>query len=279
MSYDLMLMAGSGKEIDQKGFRNYFKDRTNYQSAEGQAVYQNEDTGVYFIFDEPEEGVVAFNLNYFRSHVFGLEAALELEQFVQAFGATVGDPQGEMGEDGVFTVAGFLKGWNQGNAFAYRAMLQERSEPVSTWPSERIQQVWEWNYSRSAVQEQLGDDIFVPSIFAAQVDGQLLDVAIWPPGCPILLPTVDAVLVPVNQNDEESQDLALVRWEELLPLLGAYEEQPEGGGLGRYRLAFEQWPPNLASFLNQPRTKIENLNGVGLDEILDQEMVEQASQP
>ena len=278
MSYDLMFMAASGKGIDKKGFWKYFKDRTHYQAAEGQVMYQNEDTGVYFIFDEPDEGVVAFNLNYFRPHVFGLEAASELEQFAQAFGATVGDPQGEMSEGGVFTRVEFLRGWNAGNAFAYRAMLKERAEPVSTWPSERIRQVWEWNYSRGLVQEQLGENIFVPAIFAVEVD-QLLAVAIWPPGCPILLPTVDAVLVPVNQDDEESQDLALVRWDELLPIVRPYEEKQEGGGLGRYRLAFDQWPSDLASFLGQPRTKVENLNGIGLDQILDQEMVEQASNP
>jgi hypothetical protein len=276
MSYDLMFTAGSGEEIEKKAFRAYFKNRANYQAGEGQAVYQNEDTGVYFIFDEPEDGVVAFNLNYFRPHVFGLEAARELEQFAEAFGATVGDPQDEMGEDGVFTREGFLRGWNGGNAFAYRSMLKDQTEPVHTWPSQRLREVWEWNYARRSQQEQIGEDVFVPAIFAIEIDGALLSVAIWPPDCPILLPTVDAVLVPVNQSEPESEDMALVRWNELLPIVGPYQEQREGVGLVAYRLAFEQWPPDLARFLGQPRTSVENLNGVGMDQILDEELVEQA---
>src|SRR5215212_760003 len=112
MSYDLMLEAGKGKRIDKKSFGAYFGARGNYEMGEGQAVYQNEDTGVYFVFDEPQEGMVMFNLNFFRPHVFGLEAAIELEEFVRHFGAKVEDPQGEM--KGKFSREGFLKGWNEG---------------------------------------------------------------------------------------------------------------------------------------------------------------------
>jgi len=271
-----MFAAGPGKKIEKKAFRAYFHDRANYQAGQGQALYQNEDTGVYFIFDEPEDGAVAFNLNYFRPHVFGLEAAPELEQFAQAFGATVTDPQDEMGEEGVFTREGFLRGWDAGNAFAYRSMLKEQDDPVYTWPSERIQQVWEWNYARRSEQERLGEDLFVPAIFAVEINSELLSVAIWPPDCPILLPAVDAVLVPVAQSGTESEDTALVRSDELLPLLSPYQEQREGVGVVAYRLAFEQWPPDLADFLGRARTKVENLNGIAMDQILDRELVQQA---
>src|SRR6516162_652488 len=111
MSYDLMFSAGNGKKLDKKAFKAYFRDRRNYQLGEGQAIYQNEDTGVYFIFDEPDNGVVAFNLNYFRPHIFGLEAAPELEQFAEAFAAIVTDPQGEIEDPGTFRREPFLRGW------------------------------------------------------------------------------------------------------------------------------------------------------------------------
>src|SRR3954451_15768766 len=96
MSYDLFFEAGAGRKLEKKTFAAHFKSRPNYQVENGQAVYQNEDTGVYFIFDEPDDGVMAFNLNLYRPHVFGLEAAVELEAFSKAFAAAVTDPQGAM---------------------------------------------------------------------------------------------------------------------------------------------------------------------------------------
>lgn len=276
MSYDLMFAAGPGRKIQKKAFKAYFQDRPNYQAGQGQALYQNEDTGVYFLFDEPEDGVVAFNLNYLRPHVFGLEAAPELEQFAQAFGARVADPQGEMDETGAFSRDAFLRGWNAGNAFAFRAMLEHQTEPVHTWPSERIQKVWEWNYGRRAQQEQMGDDVFVPGVFPFEMAGELLSMAIWPPNCPILLPAVDAVLVPVTPDDPECQDLALARWDELSGIVIPYRTPSAGAGLAAYRLAFPEWPSDLAAFLGKSRTPVETLTGIGLDQVLDREMVEEA---
>jgi len=273
MSYDLMFEAGPEKKLDKKTFAAHFRSRRNYKVENGQAIYQNEDTGVYFIFDEPEDGVVAFNLNYFRPHVFGLEAAAELEQFAAAFATRVGDPQGEMEEE--FSTEGFLRGWNAGNQFGYRSMLSQQSEPVRTWPQQRIQEVWEWNYGRAAQQEREGEGIFLPAIWAIELDGAAFSMAIWPPGCPILLPTVDGLLVPVSQNEQESQETAFVRWEEILPVVSAYQEPAPG--LPRYRLAFEQWPDPIATFLAQPRQPVGELSGIGLDQILDQELVEAAS--
>jgi len=56
MSYDLFFEAGPGKKLDRKSFQAHFKSRANYQVGNGQAIYRNEDTGVYFIFDEPGRG-------------------------------------------------------------------------------------------------------------------------------------------------------------------------------------------------------------------------------
>lgn len=274
MSYDLFFTANSGKKIDKKAFAAHFGGRRNYEVNKKQAVYQNEDTGVCFMFDAPEDGAVAFNLNYFRPHVFGLEAAPELEIFATTLGLTPGDPQGEIEDGAPFTREAFLRGWNAGNEFAYRAMLKEQSEPVRTWPARKIEQVWEWNYIRpSEEEERIRDDLFVPGIFAVEINGVVSSVAIWPPQCPILLPAVDAVLVPCEQK-EDNDDTAFVTWDEIAPLLGAYKET--GSGLTRYRIPFEQWSAELTEFLGQRRERIGELKGVGLDEILDQELVERA---
>lgn len=274
MSYDLFFDVSSGDGVDKKSFARHFKARRHYQVGQGQAIYQNEDTGVSFIFDEPEDEVVAFNLNYYRPHVFGLEAAVELEAFAAGFGLTVVDPQDDEAEGPVaFERARFLQAWNEGNRLAYRALLKEESEPVPTWPTQRIQEVWEWNYGRPSEESRTAESLFVPGIFAAELDGAVGSLVIWP-GCSILLPAVDAVLVPVDPSDEANENWALVRWSEVLPLVEPY--QVDGAGPARYRLEFEHWPEDLAAFWGTRREVTGQLAGIGLDQVLNQELVEEA---
>src|SRR5262249_18578274 len=150
-----------------------------------------------------------------------------------------------------FTREAFLRGWNAGNEFAYRAMLKEQSEPVRTWPAKKIEEIWEWNYTRPPEEEErVRENLFVPGIFAVEINGVASSVAIWPPHCPILLPAVDALLVPCEQT-EDNDEMAVVMWDEIVPLLGAYEEKTTG--LMRYQIAFEQWSPGLTAFLGQQR--------------------------
>jgi len=114
----------------------------------------------------------------------------------------------------------------------------------------------------------------VPGIFALDVNGDVLSVAIWPPDCAILLPAVDAVLVPLAQSGKQSEELAVVRWNEVQPVVQAHQGQVPG--LARYHLAFEQWPADIAAFLQLERTPMEGTNGVSFDELLDEELVEAA---
>jgi hypothetical protein len=269
MSYDLFFEAGRGKTLDKKSFATYFKSRASYQVGNGQAIYQNEDTGVYFIFDEPEDGVVAFNLNLFRPHVFGLEAAPELEQFAKAFAATVTDPQGAM--EGAFSKEAFVRGWNEANRFAYRSM-QEQDGPTHTWPAKKIREVWEWNYGLAEQRAREGEELFVPTIFAIDVKGEARSVVIWPPDCTILMPVVDAVLVPLAQSGKESEELALVPWAEVSAMVRPYQDK--SSGIARYRLAFQEWPSDIAGFLAKKRKAVGEMKGVGMDEILDRELVQ-----
>src|SRR5688500_8391529 len=116
MSYDLFFEAGAGKKLDKKSFAAHFRARRHYEVDNGQAIYQNENTGVYFILDEPEDGVVAMNLNLYRPHTFGLEAVVEIEAFAKAFDATVVDPQRDA-EPGPFEREPFLRSYNEANRF------------------------------------------------------------------------------------------------------------------------------------------------------------------
>lgn len=129
MSYDLFFIE---PEITQEQFETYFSGRYHYKVENNQAWYENEDTGVYFCFDysnEPEEdpevpnASVAFNLNFYRPHFFALEAEPEVQRFVSYFGFKIHDPQTHGMGDGPYSRDGFITGWNYGNEFGYRAIM------------------------------------------------------------------------------------------------------------------------------------------------------------
>ena len=156
MSYDLFFKPAHLWPTRSE-FAAYFADRGRYTIEHSQAFYQNDDTGVYFYFeyygdgdDRPaDSGTIAFNLNYFRPHFFGLEAAPEVEAFVQRFALEISDPQTDGMGDGPFSISGFLRGWNAGNRSAYRAILLSKDRPdVFVCPSNAIERAWRWNYNR-----------------------------------------------------------------------------------------------------------------------------------
>src|SRR5262245_29767647 len=135
MSYDLYFKSRSGEpSVSAEDFASFFRARPNYEVSEQQAIYQNEATGVYFIFDigdeeseEEEPGLLplSFNLNYLRPHIFGLEAELELSTLVKQFDLLVSDAQIDGMNEGEYSADGFLRGWNTGNEFGYQSILSQ----------------------------------------------------------------------------------------------------------------------------------------------------------
>ena len=123
MSYDLFMKPESG-EFTADAFKTYFSGRNNYKLQGVQAWYENEDTGVYFLFEfqgaaDAEEGEesypVAFNMNYFRPSYFVHEAEPEVTAFINHFSMVVSDPQFEGMGKGSYQAEKFREGWNRGN--------------------------------------------------------------------------------------------------------------------------------------------------------------------
>lgn len=202
MSYDLDFYVPAGAPVPAKAeLEAYFTDRPWYQMRGTQAFYGNQDSGVYFSFElgagsddedagsgdedasgeedepaRPADGLepigLSFNLNYVRPRIFGLEAEREVGALVSRFGLSVDDQQiGGMGR-GPYSAAGFLEGWTTGNAFGYRAIVDQiKKDPgsegsffntvLSAAESERC---WRWNIRRAELQRELGDEVFVPRI-------------------------------------------------------------------------------------------------------------------
>ena len=159
MSYDLFFKPKSGK-FSKEQFDSYFDGREGYAIEGTQAWYQNEATGVYFVFefqeqedDEEDCFPVAFNMNYFRPTFFVKEAEPEVLALVLKFDFKVEDPQMNGMGSGNFDQKKFRSGWLQGNEFGYQSILKDHPE-VFSLPTKTLEDAWAWNINKESFQEQ-----------------------------------------------------------------------------------------------------------------------------
>lgn len=211
MSYDLFFRSRDGGPPLAE-LRHWFAGRAHYTVGEDEAGYDNPATGVYFRFrigmgdDGPD---VDFNINYFRPSSFGLEAAPELGAFTSAFAFAMSDPQAEGMGDGPFTTEGFLRGYNHGNRFAYRAVssMGEAAQTL-TLPRRVVAESWAWNHAREAYMDNLASIEmicgFAPTVLylvPQDAPQTVLTAAVWGQGMGCSLPEVDVVVALSDHGD------------------------------------------------------------------------------
>lgn len=282
MSYDLFLSSKS-RPLSGDQFRSWFEGRPGYTVHGEHAVYENEDTGVYFVFDhDATDSRVTFNLNYFRPHFFGLEAAPEVESFVAAFDLSIDDPQSDGMGNGPFTSNGFLRGWNAGNRLAYRAILSSDNRPEThVYPTADLERVWNWNVQRGSRQQEVGETLFVPKYMFMKGSPTAQVTVVWPDACPIYLPKADFVFVlrwqlSSRPEAEDPREFTIVQWSEIEPMIAAwpYDEQ-----LGCHRLDYATPPEELTEFIrHRPLKPHDPQMGLANDSVLNAEMVAEISE-
>jgi len=284
MSYDLFFTFP--KPIPRSLVEEYFASRPHYQNN-GSVVYQNQDTGVYFVFelhsdtDDDDQLVGAsLNLNYFRPHIFGLEAEPEIRAFVECFQPNIEDPQMHGMGEGPFTPDGFLAGWNAGNAFAYESITSQQEGPFLSCPEAKLEAAWRWNKAKAATQESCGDMLFVPSILFVTVDGQLQSAVVWGDGIPTLMPPTDAVIVfrdklaPKPFFRSRMKDTCIVSPDSLDSLLGPFVEK--GYALPVRVPNYEKPSRDIAKFFGNLRAFAGQLQVVSVDQVLTEDMLNRA---
>ena len=291
MSYDLFFHKPG---LTESQFSAYFSARPNYKLGPGQAIYENEDTGVSFMFefgrdednedeqetDEPEteRPDASFNLNFFRPHFFGLEAEPEVRAFVERFKPEVDDGQAEGMGAGPFTTEGFLRGWNKGNEFAYRAFLKMEDGPevVASLPTAELDSIWRCNYAHKQYQDKLGERVFVPRIMFLKIDSKLCSVSTWAEGIPALLPITDGLLVGrkpsgfrrLFKRDWESCYVAFDEARRVMPT------KPDASTYARpaILLDYQSPPREIAQFIKGLRP-LNKLEGVHPSRVLNRELL------
>ena len=297
MSYDLFFLTKDEQPpLTLDDFRAYFAGREHF-SIQGddadQALYENEDTGVYFSFahsgaeaqagpeeveDDLRDAHVSFNLNYWRPHVFGLEAEPEVSAFVRHFGLLVEDPQTEGMGRGAYSPDGFLAGWNAGNRFAFRAFQEELDEPPASLPRAEIDRCWRWNRGVRELQRRLGEDVFVPRISFVRHDGRIASYVVWGDGLPIAIPRTDLVAL-VRRDLAPKRHLfrkrdAAVSWVERAALEELLAEGRSDGGGEYVLLEYEDPPEQVVTFFVEARGSDDSaFERLPVDQVLDAELL------
>lgn len=291
MSYDLYFFAPTGRSIADSEILAYFKGRPHYKLNKSQALYENEDTGVYFSFDvgsEPfeamEDGepgppsIVHFNLNFFRPHIFGLEAEPEVAALVQAFGLPLHDPQiGGMGS-GPYSREGFLQGWNAGNEVGYQSVLTAHGKGAAehTLPTAVIESCWAWNRARASQQARFRESLFVPKIMFLVVDGGVRRVVAWPDAIPVTLPEVDYYIIGRKEFAPRrfifaKQDMALASRDQVEAVVGKYRRLD--GPIPYRLLHYDRQPAALVDWVRSLSPHQGQFQGIPVEKTLNAELV------
>lgn len=295
MSYELFFSQQKQVEPpDYTEFVAFFQDRKNYLLEENHAHYQNVDSGIYFYFefdaDLPERDKdeqlqeanfklipIVFDIHLFRPHVFALEAADELEAFINHFELHVVDPQSEGMGEGLFNRAEFLQGWNHSNAFAVEAICDQHPEhPFPCTPAARIKQYWRWNMARENYEATLDGEAYVPKFNFIWVDDQVHTAVIWGDAGPLALPEVDFVIL-VNHEirddfkEGDEPEVMLAPWSDITPWLAQYGHKEEAE-TDHWLVEYETIPEDLKQWwLNYHGS--QDFKIMTLDQILDEEIV------
>lgn len=285
MSYDLYFSAPRGP-VSLADLEAYFRGRPHVEVDSGQVFYRHPDTGVYCSFDlaarEGHDVPCAFNLNYFRPHVFGLEVEPVLTHFVEHFALEVEDPQSDGMGSGAYSPEGFLRGWDAGNRFAHEAILAHQSpDALFTLPRARLEAIWSWNLRRADLQRQLEVTLtpgFVPTLMflvLPECPDLVTVCAVWGDGMPIALPDVADQVILLGEGIDAPRHVPV---EALRPLLaGCARIAPEPSLLAGYtqvdatpegallELPYETYPGEVRPFRET------------LDRVLTRELVEAAA--
>lgn len=202
---------------DWCGQRSMFRHPTGEVGAaeSGQWWYENPDTGVFFSVDyeppetdegediEPESDFDGFtaagidlNISFARPHFFGLEVVPVIVSLAESLGCAVLDPQGsEQPEDP--DADSLIGTWNQGNEFGRRIVLEQSSD-YPRWSREASRQWWEYQRGKRQLEDELADDIFVPTLSLVTLPGgaTVRSAAAWNDESPFLLPPCDLLIAP-----------------------------------------------------------------------------------
>lgn len=271
MSFDLEFRARTGT-VDVGRVHEWLAGRSNWRVEGASAVYDNDDTGVYFVLDvnqpaSDEPPLVAL-INYYRPSFFVREIELELRSLVAAFGLVVFDPQNEQTAPDGFDAGWLTSRWDAANRQASPALATDNADTMST---ARLAAAWSWNYQRNAVQESYGEDVFVPGIIAIRTPAGTSTAVVWTDAIPLILPDVGYVIVfrnrlaPRRLLRAAEPDAVLLGHETVVDVLRPWSTIVDD----RLEFRVPSIPPELEQWVQRLPAQRGGFSGVAWDQVHD----------
>jgi len=178
-----------------------------------QWFYENEDTEVYYSFDqnEPEDDPesvelyesftdfdnthFSFNLNFMRPSFFGLEAFQLIEKLLADLNLFVLNPQGDFENPYKPTKNELFDNWNKTNLWASIDHFKEMGSGYL--PVDKTNEIWDYNFNRKRLQNELGEQYFVPKIFffKTKKSNEVITITSWTEHIPMIIPSADFFLL------------------------------------------------------------------------------------
>jgi hypothetical protein len=207
MSYDLNFYKAKTSDISELDIANYLSENLVAQNeSSNEWFFENKDTDVYYILsrNEPEndgEGAevfteydnthFAFNLNFMRPSFFGLEAFRFIEKFITDLDLKVLNPQSDEEFPYVPNKEELFENWNRVNLWSSIDHFDELSATYIS--SKKSTKAWEYNFARKHIQQELGDNYFVPRIFFFRTkdNNSAVTISSLTQGIPIVVPAAD----------------------------------------------------------------------------------------
>jgi hypothetical protein len=266
--------------------KEYFQHRDNYTVNDYQALYSNEDTGIYFTFQFggaannvaglPNILPVYFNIGSSKSHIFVLEAEPELAEFVKNFNLLVSDLQMKGSGYVEYTQVDFFRGWTAVSESSYLTLIANNpSQPFPSLPVAELEKCWHWNYHLRHLQGEIGQEVFVPKILVIDYLSNPTTAVVWTDAGSIALPKVDRVILYRKTGTlfKKHGDMAMVKENEVEPLLAGFPVDEEF--YPYFTVIYKEIPPPIKNFFQaQKPVPPKELKFISYDEIHDREMIE-----
>lgn len=244
MSYDLYFYKHKNNSLTIEEIGEYLSNNLTPVNEHGnQWFFENEDTEVYYSFetnenneeDETEElpdsfndfeyTSISFNLNFIRPSFFAKEAFSFVDSFISDLDLFIVNPQGEDDSPGKPSKEYLFENWSKTNLWASK---EHSSDKSLYYPSDKSNEVWQYNYMRQMIQTEIGENYFVSKsfFFKELQSNKVVTLSMWTEHIPNILPITDYYLLGRQYKKlfKTVKDMILLTKDEFNSFFGKYFE-------------------------------------------------------
>lgn len=199
MSYDLYFYSSNESDIKKEDIQLYLTTNlVEPNNEKTQWFFENKDTDVYYYFElndpktDPESIELfesfpshkntdfSFHLNFLRPDFFGLEAFMFVDKFLKDLDLFVLNPQGSNSEEPY--EPGINELYDQWSKVNLEVSADNYAEANGAYmPIEKSNAAWQYNVKRQQMQQEAGNEYFVPRVFfrRAKNTNDAVTVSTW----------------------------------------------------------------------------------------------------